>query len=278
MLMRSAVAEIREVSISGYTGRFMQRGDGPAVLLIASQLVRINPYRPLFLRLSEHLRVTVLELPGCGGASTLRRGWSCEQYADWLEKFVEEEQIKQPLLIAHSTSCGAAMLVAAGKPDLVGGLILCGSIGIARPVLSVLLGRLLDGVIEWRLSLRRWFDVVHTSIFHTRNFFHQIRIAATHDLTQTASRIKVPALLAHGRRDHSVPLSSAQALHELIPQSRLYISPTGSHDWLITHPNEFAAMTRSFAESIGSRFANPESTAVSSDPLSPSPLRWPVPQ
>src|SRR5438045_2896933 len=245
--MRGFGSEVRERTIEGHTGRYLQLGQGPPVLLVASQLVRIQPYRPLFLRLAEHFEITVLELPGSGGASKLRRGWSCRQYAQWLAQFLEQEEIRRPILIAHSTSCGAAIELAAENPHLLSGLILTGSIGIPRNILAIILGRLLDAFIEWRLSLTRWFDIIHTLLFHMRNFFHQIGVAAGDDLRESAARVTVPTLLAHGRLDHTVPLSSAFALHQIIPSARLYISPTGSHDWLITNPDEFAAMTQSFA-------------------------------
>src|SRR4051812_20438729 len=99
--MLAMTAGIEEIKIAGYTGRYMQLGHGQPLLLLASQLVRIQPYRPLFLRLAELFRVTVLELPGSGGASRLHHGWNCEDYAIWLEQFLEQEG-QSPLLVAHS--------------------------------------------------------------------------------------------------------------------------------------------------------------------------------
>ena len=271
------VAAIREITLSGRSGRIVEMGEGPSIVLLASQLVRLQPYRPLFLHLAEHFHVTALELPGCGGASRLDRGWSCGQYAQWLAEFLQQRQFHRPLLIAHSTSCGAAMVLAARHPDLLAGLILAGSIGVPRAFLPILLGRALDAFIEWRLSLSRWYDLLHTALFHSKNFFHQIRIAASDNLSTSAKRITIPTLLAHGRRDHTVPLSSARALHHLIPNSRLNISPTGSHDWLITHSDEFTTMTRLFARDIGI-LDNAQLRLTRPDHLIPSPLHWPVPQ
>src|ERR1051325_10843616 len=147
------------MNVCGETGRFLQLGEGLPLVLVASQLVRIQPYRPIFHRLAENFQVTVLELPGCGGASRLSRGWSCDQYARWLAQFIQQAQLHRPVLIAHSTSSAAAMLAAAQNPQLLSGLILTGSIGIPRAFLPILLGRALDAFIEWRLSLLRWFDI-----------------------------------------------------------------------------------------------------------------------
>jgi pimeloyl-ACP methyl ester carboxylesterase len=238
---------IQSIQLLGHTGRFIDVGQGPPVVLVASQLVRIQSYGALVISLAPNFRVLVLEMPGCGGASKLKTPWGVEPYARWLAAFLEHQQLDRPLLIAHSTSGAAALILGALYPHLVSGLVLEGTIGIPRHILPILLGRALDGLIEISLSLRRWHDVIYNVLFHTRNFFEQVRLAAQEDLTGYAPQIRIPVLLAHGRRDHTVPLSAAQTLHRLMPNSELFISPTGSHDWLITNPDEFTAMTQSFS-------------------------------
>ena len=37
-----------------------------------------------------------------------------------------------------------------------------------------------------------------------------------------------------------MPVRCAHLLKEHAPHAQLYISESGSHDWLITHPDEFA--------------------------------------
>src|SRR5688572_30655574 len=95
---------IESIELLGHTGRFIDVGQGPPVVLLASQLVRIQSYRALFTRLAPHFRVTVLEMPGCGGASTLPTPWGVEPYTRWLAAFLEHQQLDRPLLVAHSTS------------------------------------------------------------------------------------------------------------------------------------------------------------------------------
>ena len=43
--------------------------------------------------------------------------------------------------------------------------------------------------------------------------------------------------------------SAVGELRALLPNSMAHISPTGSHDWIITHPAEFAAAGAAFAGS-----------------------------
>jgi pimeloyl-ACP methyl ester carboxylesterase len=282
----AAFERIQSLTLSGNTGRFLEVGDGSPALVVASQLVRIQSYRALYTRLANHFRVTVLEMPGCGGASKLRKPWGVEPYTHWLAEFIQHQQLNRPLLIAHSTSGAAALMLSALSAHLVSALVLEGSIGIPRPILPILLGRALDGVIEISLSLRRWHDVIHNVLFHTRNFFEQVRLAAQEDLTRYARQIEIPVLLAHGRRDHTVPLSAAHTLHRLIPHSDLYIAPTGSHDWLITNPEEFTATVLSFRASAKQHDHHNNSaiplrlcaSAVNPPPPTPSPLHSPTPQ
>ena len=66
------------------------------------------------------------------------------------------------------------------------------------------------------------------------------------DVTADPPHVRRPTLLAWGRRDWTVPLCCGETLHRLIPDSELYISRDGSHDWLMTHPAEFAAAILAF--------------------------------
>jgi pimeloyl-ACP methyl ester carboxylesterase len=112
----------------------------------------------------------------------------------------------------------------------------------------VLLGRALDGILEPGLSLTGWHHLVYNALAHTRNFFGQIRASIVRDLRAYAPRVTVPTLVAWGARDHTIPPHSAEVLRALLANPRAYTSPTGSHDWIITNPAEFAAAVGAFVD------------------------------
>ncbi|MFY0526083.1 alpha/beta fold hydrolase [Archangium gephyra] len=69
-------------------------------------------------------------------------------------------------------------------------------------------------------------------------------------LLRWAPRVRMPVLLAWGRRDHTMPLSCAERLRERLPHARVYVG-AGSHDWLITDSREFTRAVLAFAGGPG---------------------------
>src|SRR4051812_14953322 len=81
----SGVREGRSITAAGMRARVIEAGDGPVgIVLLASQLVLAKSYRPTIdALLKRHLRVRVVEMPGCGGGSRLREPWTTREYARW---------------------------------------------------------------------------------------------------------------------------------------------------------------------------------------------------
>jgi len=62
------------------------------------------------------------------------------------------------------------------------------------------------------------------------------RNAALLDVSQAATLVRVPWLIAHGAADESVPVDDARALHEANPQSELLVLDDAGHTFGIKHP------------------------------------------
>lgn len=211
-------------------------------MIAASMLVLSRTYQSTARELSRTFRVITVELPGSGNASRLSKPWRIEQYAEWLGKLLEFLRLDRPILIGHSNSGGVALSLAANRPDRIAGLVLVDSIGAdqSHSILRVLAARAMDAVLELKLTATASHHVVFNLLRHTRNFLHQVKVAARADLSASAARVAMPTLLAWGWWDLTMPVRCARLMHAQIPQAALYISSTGSHDWLVTNPREFA--------------------------------------
>jgi pimeloyl-ACP methyl ester carboxylesterase len=245
--MRGGEPELRPLDVGGERGRFLVEGEGPPLVLLASQLVLARSYCPAAEELRRSFRVFTVELPGSGGGSRVAPPWDADAYASWVAGALDALHLDQVTLVGHSCSGLVALAVGALHPGHVGRLVLVGSIGASpRSLLAVLLGRGLDCLLEWNLTLRAWHHVGYNVLAHPRSFWHQVGLSARADFRPDAGRVRVPALLAWGAHDHTMPRLGAETLRSLLPDARLYISQEGSHDWLITHPHEFAAAVRAF--------------------------------
>jgi pimeloyl-ACP methyl ester carboxylesterase len=134
--------------------------------------------------------------------------------------------------------------------DRLDALVLADSVG-ARPGANwfkLLLGRSRDAITR---EAGQTTPLGQHLLRRPRNFLHHaFRLASDTEPLKLAPRIRAPTLLAWGRRDHTFPPACAERLAAPIPDSRIAWS-NASHDWLITHPREFASAVASFAREIG---------------------------
>jgi pimeloyl-ACP methyl ester carboxylesterase len=246
----SAAGRERAVEIDGARGHVIEIGDrGPTLVLLPSMLVLGRSYTWLRRVLCRDFRVLIIEMPGCGQGSVLSEAWSFEHYARWLTRLLEQTPLSdRPTVIGHSNSGPVALILAATRPDLVGRLVLVDSVGAdsSKSLLRVLGGRAFDAVLEARLTFWGFHHILYNLFRHWRNFWNQVWLAVRHDATGHAPRTTTPTLVAWGRRDHTMPLRGAHVLEQAISDAKLHVSPTGSHDWLITNPVEFTETLRAF--------------------------------
>jgi pimeloyl-ACP methyl ester carboxylesterase len=114
------------------------------------------------------------------------------------------------------------------------------------------MGRLLDGTFhEARINLPLAPHFLGNLVRHPINWVdHALRLASSTEPLEVAHRVAVPTLIAWGKKDHTFPPECAERLDRAIPRSRIAWSES-SHDWLILHPNEFAAAVVGFAREEG---------------------------
>ena len=240
----------RPVTVDGMRGWYTDVGHGPPVVVLASTLVLARSYEWLIDCLAPHFRVVTVELPGSGRASKPPRPWGFEDYARWIDGLVRSLSLQRPTVVGHSNSGGAALVAAARYPAAIGRLVLADTVGgdTSPSLLRVLLGRTIDACLEPRLTVFGWHHVIGNSLVHFKDFFGQVWKSVYEDLRPYARDVRAPALLAWGARDHTFPLRCAETLREAMPDASLYVSPRGSHDWLIDRAPEFAAVLRGFVE------------------------------
>ena len=244
---------LRRIRIDGVESRYLIAGSGPPLLIVASPLVLARTYRPIVRCLASSFTVVVVEPPGSGGSERIAKAWSLERYGAWLVELVRQMPLAKPLVIGHSTSASMVLEAARLAPDDLRGIVLVGATGASekRSVASVLAARGLDLLAEPSFSLRAAPHLVRNLLRHRGTMFDHLRAAANVDAAQIAADVRVPTLLAWGDRDRTVPLACASRLGRVIEDAKLVVG-SGSHDWLVTHPEAFGAAVRRFASDVAS--------------------------
>lgn len=220
-------------------------GQGPSLVLLPSPLIMAHLYRPLARRLGRHFKVFVPELPESGFNKSALHTWTNEDHAKWVLSYLDQHGIRKATLVGHSTSGPVAAFLAARFPERIRGLVLVSCAGLpGRTPGQILTGRTKDLFLEPGFSLRAAPALIFNALVHRRNFFRHLAQSVQSDMISFASNIRVPTLLAWGRRDHTTPFHRARPLIEALPHAEIYLSRRGSHDWLLTNQAEFIQVLR----------------------------------
>jgi pimeloyl-ACP methyl ester carboxylesterase len=251
-LKRLGRPRVERVPIGELEAVVRSYGEGEPLVLIVSPLILARTYKPTIAALRERFTVHVIELPGCGRASRVPRGLSPDENADLLAKSLDGLALDRALVLGHSNSGPTAAVFALLHPLRVSELVLVDSIGAALDdnVTRVLIRRAVDGLInEPLLSLTVLPHALWNLFHHTASFLRQIPLAADSNLLHRLRELESPTLLAWGRRDWTIPRVALERFKESIPNATVTIGP-GSHDWLITRPNTFAASLKAWLDDV----------------------------
>ena len=235
------------LSAAGRRGRCLTLGRGADVAILPSPLAPADCYLPTALRLAGHFRTHLIEMPGSGRSEQLDSPWSVSDYAGWAAAAISERGLTRPAVVAHSYSGAVGVVLAARHPESVGALVVVDSIGAGpNPPVRAVRGGLIDVTLDAWVVAARWHQVARNALNHWRNYVALLGEALRADVTAEARRVRAPVLLAWGAREHTMPPWAVQAFLSHLPDARLYLSPRGTHTWLVSQPDEFARAVAAF--------------------------------
>ena len=197
--LRSLWPTYREVTVDGARARYLCRGSGPPLLLLASPLALARRYRGAIRTLARSFTVVCVELPGSGGSEPLTSPWSVERYAEWVLELVRYLPLAAPIVVGHGGSTAIAAELAGLAPSEIGGLVL-----VDAPPQTA------------RLGLRLLPQVLWNALRHHSTFAEHVKNACSPTLPLLSARDAVPTLRATLLADDwklvgrgGVPLTSA---------------------------------------------------------------------
>ena len=266
-------------------------GDGPVVLFVHGQPGGGEDWRALAEELSRDHRAIAPDRPGWG--SHPRPAMGIAENAAVLARVVERCGAEPPLtVVGHSLGGGVALELAFLRPDLVGALVLVGSVGVSAALSG--LDRLLavpvvgDGLVRaggvtirkaagaFRRVPDRWvagriakratalstIQAVLSSGVGDKvlgrarvSFLAEQRalVEETPSLERRLPLLGVPVAVVHGRSDRVVPLSAARLLAERIAGAELIVFPGEGHLLAFDRTAELAAIVRRYSRLAAAR-------------------------
>jgi pimeloyl-ACP methyl ester carboxylesterase len=214
--------------------------------------------------LSKNYNTIAVNLPGHGHSGGAGEK-DVKIYCEWVKKLLNASNLKKVVLVGHSLGSAIALQFAIDYSDKIMGIVCMGG-GMKMPVNSFFLDFLktnpselpedVTGMIS-KFSLAKenrpkFFAPLQKSISESKVdvLYGDLTACNDLDLTQTADKIIVPALIVCGAEDKMTPPDLSRALAAGISKSKLEIIAGAGHMVMIEKPVEFNNALDTFAVAI----------------------------
>lgn len=251
----------KEIELDGLKIRMEVTGQGAPLILMHGWGCDHTTVRSIAATASATHTVYNIDFPGFGGSQEPPEIWGVERYTQLIEKLVEQEGLKNPVLIGHSFGGRVSILYASRNP--VDKVVLVDAAGI-KPrrslkyhlkVYSFKVGKRFWQLLLGKEKAEKRIDKMRASRGSADYAAASPRMRAilskvvNEDLTDRLSMIKAPVLLIWGENDTATPLANARKMAKLIPDAGLVSFPGCGHYSFLDNPGQFRAVLSSFLKS-----------------------------
>lgn len=226
------------LTIDGTRLSFTQTGSGEPVILVHGLSASGRWWSKCEAAFAEHFAVYAIDLVGFGN-SRGRQRFVLTDAARLLAGWMDTVGIRRAHLVGHSMGGFVAAHFAAEFPERVARIVLVDA-AVPLPNRSlfdyvVTLGREL-GKTRLRSMPLLAIDALRAGAWTILDATDQLLKTS---ITQDLSKIQAPVLLVWGEKDMLVPLSVADHLAQLIPNTEQVVLAGAYHNIILDHPEEF---------------------------------------
>ena len=211
-------------------------------------------------RLKDDFNIAALDLPGHGrseGPGEREVG----RYAEWVEKILAKLDAPKPVLIGHSIGAAISLAFALKSGERLSGIVPLGG-GATMPVNPAILDgvkgdpaaviAMVSKIAVAKANRERLTGPLAESLSRVdpEILYGDFLACSRFDVTETVSRIRVPALIVCGDEDKMTPPAMSQCLKDRIPGARLETIPGAGHFAMMENAEAFNAALGKFVESL----------------------------
>ncbi len=210
--------------------------------------------------LPNDFNIAALDLPG-HGKSEGPGEQDVFAYVAFIEKFLKNAGIVQPVLIGHSLGAAICLSFAIKYGDEAAAIVPVGG-GVRMPVNPLILDGLKNNPTETiaaiakfsitKANRERFAAQLADAISRTKSeTIHGDFTACNRlELTSAIKGIRIPTLVVCGAEDKMTPPALSEYLRDNIPGARLALIPAAGHFAMLENPNEFNITLTDFVNSL----------------------------
>lgn len=234
--------EVGFVRVGSLRLRISRQGIGPPVLLIGGLGSNLGVWDNLVRRLPDFQTIAV-DAPGTGSSTTPVVPLSMAELADVYAGLVTGLGLTQVTVLGHSLGGAVAQQLAHQAPELVTGLVLCGTGPGAGGVPATLaaLGELASPLHYFGAAQAR--RMAPPSIY---GYYCQLAALVGWTSFPWLASIEAPTLVLAGEADPVYPVANARLLGRLIPNARVTVVTGGGHQFVVHNADDVAPLVRAF--------------------------------
>lgn len=253
---------------TGVTLQYIEHGkpSGVPVVFLHGVTDSCRAFEPLLERLPDTIRALAVSQRGHGASSKPEHGYRYRDMADDLAAFMDALALPAAVIVGHSMGSMVAQRFAADHPHRVAGLVLMATFRTLHrdPAVEAYWNEALatltdpvdaDFVRAFQLSTlarpvpEEFLEMVvcQSLLVPARVWQEAFRgFLDTPDFSSELARVTAPTLIAWGELDAYTGRADQEALHTIIPGSRLIIYPGAGHGFHWEDPDQFAQDLISF--------------------------------
>jgi pimeloyl-ACP methyl ester carboxylesterase len=240
--------------VAGARIRFVEQGEGPPVVLVHGFASALETWRGVAAELAKKHRVVALDLKGFGWSSRPDGDYSPQAEAQLVLALMDQRNIHQAAVVAHSWGSSVALAMAIAAPERVTRLALYDAWVYEEQLPTTFLWARASGVGEALFDLfyaERPDDKIARAFYDPRKYVTEkfvedveraldrpgttaaalaaVRQQRYAEMQKQYAGVKQPVLLLWGREDEVTLLTYGERLARDLPHAHLVVYPRCGH-------------------------------------------------
>lgn len=218
--------------------------DQPPLLMLHGAVVSGTYFGPIAWHLDQSWRVFIPDLAGFG-RSVASRLLSLAEHVDLLDRWMEVHGVRRAMVVANSTGCQVATLLAARYPDRVSRMALVAP--TMDPSTRGLPGLMLRGLIDIPRERQRLWTIWLPDLWASGPIraIHSLVEAMRDPQTERLARVGQPTVCVAGNRDPICPPAWVESMATCLPAGTSVILPGAPHAMNFSARDALAEVIRS---------------------------------